>query len=148
MKQSFIETIVGIFVVIGIICIGYLTIKLGKMEVIGHKHYNVSASFQSISGLTPGAYVEIAGVKIGTVDSIYLDPERKVAVVNMKIQKGVILSEDVIAAVKTSGLIGDKYIRLSPGGSDVTLKDGDKIFETESAIDIEDLVSKYIFSDE
>ncbi|MCJ7772799.1 MAG: outer membrane lipid asymmetry maintenance protein MlaD [Desulfobacterales bacterium] len=148
MKQSFIETIVGIFVVIGIVCIGYLTIKLGKMEVIGHKHYNVSASFQSISGLTPGAYVEIAGVKIGNVDSISLDPERKVAVVNMKIQKGVILSEDVIAAVKTSGLIGDKYIRLSPGGSDVTLKDGGKIFETESAIDIEDLVSKYIFSDE
>lgn len=147
MKKPFIETIVGIFVVIGIICIGYLTIKLGKMEVIGHTHYNVSARFQSISGLTQGAYVEMAGVKIGSVDLISLDPERKVAVVNMKIQKDVVLSEDVIAAVKTSGLIGDKYIRLSPGGSDVTLKDGDEIVETESAIDIEDLVSKYIFSD-
>jgi len=148
MKKTSIETIVGIFVVIGIICIGYLTIKLGKMEVIGHKHYTVTARFQSISGLTSGAYVEMAGVKIGTVDSVSLDPERKIAVVNMKINKEVVLSDDVIASVKTSGLIGDKYIRLSPGGSDLMLKDGDMIFETESAVDIEDLVSKYIFSDE
>ncbi len=148
MKKSFIDTIVGIFVVIGIVCIGYLTIKLGKMEVIGHKHYNVSARFQSISGLTPGAHIEMAGVKIGAVDSVSFDVERKVAVVNMKIHKGVTLSEDAIASVKTSGLIGDKYIKLSPGSSDVILKDGDTIYETESAIDIEDLVSKYIFSDE
>jgi phospholipid/cholesterol/gamma-HCH transport system substrate-binding protein len=148
MKKSLVETIVGIFVVIGLICIGYLAIKLGKMEVIGHKHYNITARFQSISGLTTGAYVEMAGVRIGTVDSVSLDSERKVAIVNMKVSRGIILSEDVIAAVKTSGLIGDKYIRLSPGSSDVMLKDGDEIFETESAIDIEDLVSKYIFSDE
>ena len=148
MKKSFVETVVGIFVVIGLICIGYLTIKLGKMEVIGHNHYNITARFQSISGLTSGAYVEMAGVKIGTVDSVSLDAERKVVVVNLKINNGIILSEDVIASVKTSGLIGDKYIRLSPGSSDELLKDGDEIFETESAIDIEDLVSKYIFSDE
>jgi phospholipid/cholesterol/gamma-HCH transport system substrate-binding protein len=148
MKKSFVETIVGLFVVIGLICIGYLTIKLGKMEVIGSKHYQVSARFQSISGLTTGAYVEMAGVNIGNVDSVSLDPERKVAVVNMKIHKEVVLSEDVIASVKTSGLIGDKYIRLTPGSSDMMLKDGDMIFETESAVDMEDLVSKYIFSDE
>jgi len=148
MKKKLVETLVGIFVVIGLICIGYLTIKLGKMEVVGHKHYNLKARFQSISGLTTGAYVEMAGVKIGKVDTISLDAERKVAVVNLKINKGIVLSEDVIAAVKTSGLIGDKYIRLSPGSSDVLLKDGDEIFETESAIDIEDLVSRYIFSDE
>jgi len=148
MKKTFVETTVGIFVLVGIICIGYLTIKLGKMEVIGDKHYMVHARFQSVSGLTTGAYVEMAGVKIGSVGSISLDPERKVAVVDMKIDKHVILSEDVIAAVKTSGLIGDKYIRLTPGSSDVILKDGEMIYETESAIDIEDLISKYIFSDD
>ena len=87
MKKSFVETIVGIFVVIGLICIGYLTIKLGKMEVVGNKHYNVTARFQSVSGLTSGAYVEMAGVKIGTVDSVSLDAERKVAVINLKINR-------------------------------------------------------------
>jgi phospholipid/cholesterol/gamma-HCH transport system substrate-binding protein len=148
MKKTSVEYIVGIFVFIGIICAGYLTIKLGKMEVLGNKHYNVSAHFSSISGLASGAHIEIAGVKIGAVDSIFLDYEKKVAVVNMKIDKKVILSEDVIASVKTAGLIGDKYIRLSPGSSDVILKEGDMIFETESTVDIEDLVSKYIFSDE
>jgi len=148
MKKTFLETVVGIFVVVGIICIGYLTIKLGKMEVVGSKHYDVKAHFQSVSGLTVGAYVEMAGVKIGRVDSVSLEPERKIAIVQMKIDKNIRLSEDVIAAVKTSGLIGDKYIRLSPGSSDVLLKNGDEIFETESAIDIEDLISKYIFSDE
>lgn len=148
MKKAFVETIVGIFVLIGIVCIGYLTIKLGKMEVLGDQHYLLKARFQSVSGLTTGAYVEVAGVKIGAVDSITLDPERKVAVVGLKINKEVNLSEDVIAAVKTSGLIGDKYIRLTPGSSEETLRNGDIIYETESAVDIEDLVSKYIFSEE
>ena len=115
------------------------------MEVVGNKHYNLKARFQSISGLTTGAYVEMAGVKIGTVDSVALDPERKVAIVHLKVDKNISLSEDVIAAVKTSGLIGDKYIRLSPGSSDVMLKNGDEIFETESAIDIESLVSRFAF---
>lgn len=147
MRKKFIETVVGVFVLAGIICIGYLTIKLGKMEVIGDKYYTVSARFQTVAGLTTGAHIEMAGVKIGTVDSVSLDPERKVAIVKMKIKKDYQFSEDVIAAIKTSGLIGDKYIRLSPGSSDVMLEDGDEIFETESAIDIEDLISKYIFSD-
>lgn len=145
MNRSSVETAVGIFVLIGIICVGYLTIRLGKMEWFGADYYSVSAQFQSISGLNTGASVEVAGVQIGKVDSISLDKEEMVAVVKMKIQKGVVLTDDVIASIKTVGLIGDKYIQLTPGGSDEILKPGDTIIETESAIDLEELISKYVF---
>ncbi len=145
MKKGSVETAVGIFVIIGIVCVGYLTIKLGKMELLGENHYPVRARFQSVSGLKPGAAVEMAGVQIGQVDAISLDHERLVAEVKMKIRNEITLTDDVIASVKTSGLIGDKYIKMSPGGSDVVLEAGDMIIETESAVDLEELISKYVF---
>lgn len=145
MKRAYLEMSVGIFVVIGLLCVSWLTIKLGKAEVLGANHYTVSAKFQSVSGLKTGAVVEMAGVQVGKVDSISLDQERMVAVVDMKIQKDLKLSEDSIASVKTSGLIGDKYIKISPGGSEDFLKSGDVITETESAIDLEDMIKKYVF---
>jgi len=145
MKRASIEVSVGIFVLIGIICVGYLTIRLGKMELLGDNYYPLNARFLSVSGLKTGTEVEMAGVQIGMVDSITLDRERKMALVKLKIRKDVILSDDVIASVKTAGLIGDKYIRLSPGGSDQVLKPDDFITETESAVDLEELISKYVF---
>ena len=145
MKRSSIEIGVGIFVVIGIVCIGYLTIRLGKMEWFGDNYYNLYAKFQSVSGLKAGTHVEIAGVAVGRVDSVTLDRETQIALVVLKIQKDVKFTDDVIASVKTSGLIGDKHIKLSPGGSDVELKPDDFITETESAIDLEELISKYVF---
>ncbi|MBW1694867.1 MAG: outer membrane lipid asymmetry maintenance protein MlaD [Deltaproteobacteria bacterium] len=145
MNKSSIEITVGIFVLIGIICIGYLTIRLGKMEWIGDDYYSVNAKFESISGLKTGASVEIAGVPIGKVGSIFLEKEEQVAVVKLKVQKGIVLTDDVIASIKTAGLIGDKYIKLTPGGSDEILNSGDTIFDTESAIDLEELISKYVF---
>jgi len=147
MKDRSIEIAVGIFVFIGILCIGYMTVKLGKMEWFGSDNYAVFARFQSIAGLKTGANVEMAGVKIGKVESISLDPVQQVAMVKIRIQKGVELTDDVIASVKTAGMIGDKYIKLSPGGSDVILKPGDMITETESALDLEELISKYVFGD-
>lgn len=144
-KKTFIETAVGVFVLIGLMCVGYLTIKLGKMELIGDNYYYLQARFQNATGVKKGAQVEIAGVQVGQVDDIALDPKRQVALLRLKIQKGVQLSDDVIASVKTAGLIGDRYIKLSPGGSDSLLKNGDTITETESALDIEELVSKYVF---
>lgn len=147
MKNASIETAVGIFVLIGIVCVGYLTIKLGKMEWFGNDQYPVLARFQSISGLKVGANVELAGVEIGKVESISLDPVRQVAVVQMRIQNGVELTDDTIASVKTAGMIGDKYIKLTPGGSETLLKPGEMIVETESAVDLEDLISKYVFGD-
>jgi phospholipid/cholesterol/gamma-HCH transport system substrate-binding protein len=145
MKKISIETAVGIFILIGIVCVSYLSIRLGKMEWTGDKYYPVFARFQSVSGLIAGAHVELAGVHVGKVESIALDPKRLVAVVELKIQKGVLLSDDVIASVKTSGLIGDKYIQLAPGNSDKVLKPGGMITETESAVDLEALISKYVF---
>ncbi len=145
MKKASIETAVGLFVCIGILCVGYLTVKLGKMEILGKEFYHVKAQFESVAGLKVGASVELAGVQIGKVEAIALDTERMVASVHMKIQSDVALSDDVIASIKTAGLIGDKYIKLSPGGSDLILKSGDTIIETESALDLEELISKYVF---
>lgn len=137
--------VVGIFVLVGILCVGYLAIKLGKMEFIGGNAYPVYARFQSVSGLKEGAKVEIAGVNVGKVDTISLDPEIQIAKIKMMINQDVKLADDTMASVKTSGLIGDKYIKLRPGGSDFTIEPGGTIAETESALDIEELVSKYVF---
>ena len=145
MKRLSTETAVGIFVLIGIVCIGYLTVRLGKMEIIGDNYYSISARFQSIAGLKAGSQVEVAGVAIGQVEGISLDQERWMAVVKMKIDKGVVITDDAIASIKTSGLIGDKYIKISPGVSDIPLEPGEMITETESAVDIEELVSKFVF---
>jgi phospholipid/cholesterol/gamma-HCH transport system substrate-binding protein len=145
MKKSSIDLGVGIFVLIGLVCVGYLTIRLGKMEVFEAEHYFLNARFQSVSGLKAGANIEIAGVPVGKVDSISLDLKEHVALVQLKLKKDVVLTDDVIASVKTAGLIGDKYIKLSPGGSDEILEPGDTILETESALDIEEIISKYAF---
>jgi len=145
MKRASVETVVGLFVLAGIISVGYLAIRLGKMEIIGENTYTLYGQFESVSGLTRGASVEIAGVQVGQVANIHLDQELQVAVVAMKIQRTVELTDDVIASLKTAGLIGDKYIKLFPGGSDLVLKDGDMITETESGVDLEELISKYVF---
>ena len=145
MKKATTEISVGVFVLIGLLCVGYLTIKLGQMELLGDDYYLVNARFDNVSGLRAGAQVEMAGVRIGQVDSITLDRETLFAVVGLKIQNNIQLSDDVIASVKTSGLIGDKFIKISPGGSEEILHNGDTITETESSLDIEDLISKYAF---
>jgi len=145
MKKSSVEVSVGIFVLIGIICIGYLTIRLGNLGWFGEQYYPLYARFQSVSGLKSGAQVEIAGVSVGSVGAITLDRKRMIAVVKLDIENGIELTDDVIASVKTEGLIGDKYIKLSPGGSEKVLKPGDYITETESAIDLEEILSKYVF---
>ncbi len=144
-KKASVELSVGIFVLIGIFCVGYLSVRFGKMEWIGDNYYPVLARFESVAGLKAGAEVQIAGVTVGKVDSVSLDLEEHVALVRMKLETEVVLDEDVIASIKTAGLIGDKYIKLSPGGSDEILSPGDMITETESALDIEELVSKYVF---
>jgi phospholipid/cholesterol/gamma-HCH transport system substrate-binding protein len=145
MNSAKLELTVGIFMLIGIICLGYLSIKLGKMELIGGNNYRITARFDSVSGLKPGARVELAGVEIGTVERIGLSNDSSdQAEVTMKIKDTIKIADDVIASVRTSGIIGDKFIKLKPGGSDQMLKNGSKIRETESAIDIEELVSKFI----
>lgn len=145
MNMVKLEMMVGTFMLIGILCLGYVSIKLGKLEFGSGDFYSVSARFDSVSGLKPGARVEVAGVEVGKVDRIALDAKSgDQALAYLKIKNGVNITDDVIASVRTSGIIGDKFIKLRPGGSDKMLKNNDKIRETESAIDIEELVSKFI----
>lgn len=145
MNQTRTEIIVGIFVLAGLFCLGYLAIRLGKLEVLGNRGYIIYADFASVAGLKPGDPVEIAGVKVGRVESIGLAEDR--ARLGIRINEEVKLQEDTIASVRARGLIGDKYIVLTPGASDRILKVGDKIRETESPPDISDLIGKYIGGD-
>ena len=145
MNMIKLEMMVGTFMLIGILCLAYVSIKLGKMEIVGGDFYSVTAGFDSVSGLKPGARVEVAGVEVGKVDRIALDAKSgDRALAYLKIKTGVKITDDVIASVRTSGIIGDKFIKLRPGGSEKMLKNNDTIRETESAIDIEELVSKFI----
>jgi len=145
MKQSSLELGVGVFVLLGIICVGYLTIRLGEVEVLRDNYYYLNARFTTVTGLKVGAQVEIAGVQVGQVEAVALDPKEFVALVRLKIKETIQLSEDAMASVQTAGLLGDKYIQLSQGGSDQMLKPGDRIIETEPALNIEDLIRKYAF---
>lgn len=142
MRNERLELIVGVFVLIGIACLTYLSVKLGKLELIGGDHYLVNAEFHTASGLKAGGAVEIAGVEVGRIKTIGLTEDR--ALVTLAINTGVKLYDDTIASVKSRGIIGEKYMSLSPGGGGAPLHPGDKIRETESALDLEELVSQFI----
>ena len=144
MKRFDLELAVGFFLLIGIIALGYLSVKLGKLEVLGGEGYTIYGEFLDAGGIKSGAVVEIAGVEVGKVKSISLDKDFQASVA-MVINKGVSIQDDAIASVKTKGIIGEKYIKVAPGGSEQLVPPGGKLRETESAIDIEALVSKYIF---
>lgn len=139
------EIIVGIFVVVGLLAVGYMTLKLGKLELIGGKYYDLKAHFSSISGLKPGAPVEMLGIQIGQVKAFTMDQEDQVAIVEMKIRSDIKIYQDAIAAIKTSGLIGDKYINIDAGGSEDLLEPGATIRDTVPPVDIEELISKFVF---
>jgi len=142
MEKAKLELVVGAFVLVGLICLGYLSIKLGKLEVIGGHLYNVDAEFDSLSGLKPGATVEIAGVEVGRVKAITLKDYR--GLVTLSIRNDVKLFSDTMASIKTRGIIGEKFVSLSPGGGGEVLQPGSKIRDTESGLDLEELVSQYI----
>jgi len=145
MKKYSMETMVGIFVVLGLLCVGYLTLKLGEVSLFGDNSYSLHARFTSVSGLKVGSPVEILGLEVGKVDRMTFDQEQQMALVEMKIKKGIKVYNDAIASIKTAGLIGDKYVQIDPGGSDELLKPGGTITETSSPLDIEELISKYAF---
>ena len=143
MDRSRVNIAVGIFVILGIVALAYLSISLGQISFLGAGGYNVTADFPSVGGLKAGSSVEIAGVEIGRVQSIGLAKYQ--ARVTLRLQPGIKLQEDAIASIKTKGLIGEKYIRISPGGSDKIIGPNGKIREVEAPVDFEELLSKYIF---
>ncbi|HWI69663.1 MAG TPA: outer membrane lipid asymmetry maintenance protein MlaD [Nitrospiraceae bacterium] len=142
MEKTKLEMVVGVFVFIGLVCLGYLSIKLGKLELVGGSVYEVEAQFNSASGLKPGSTVEIAGVEVGRVRGITLIEDR--AKVKLAVNNTVKLYTDTIASIKTRGIIGEKFLALSPGGGGDPLKPGDTIRDTESGLDLEELVSQYV----
>jgi phospholipid/cholesterol/gamma-HCH transport system substrate-binding protein len=142
MNRLNIETAVGLFVLLGIACLAWLSVKLGKLDIVGGDYVPVHAEFTSVSGLKQGASVEIAGVEVGTVATITLRDYQ--ADVLMRIRRGIKLQEDTIASIRTRGLIGDKFVNLSPGASDRLIPPDGKIRETESAVDLEELLGEFI----
>ena len=143
MGRSRVELGVGIFVILGILGLAYLSINLGRVQFLGGGGYVVNADFPTVGGLKSGSSVEIAGVEIGRVESIGLSDYQ--AHVQLRINHGVKLQEDSIASIKTKGLIGEKYIRISPGGSEKLIQQNGKIREVEAPVDLEELISKYVF---
>jgi phospholipid/cholesterol/gamma-HCH transport system substrate-binding protein len=142
MGKAKLEMVVGVFVLIGMVCLAYLSIKLGKLEIIGGAVYEVEAQFNSASGLKPGSTIEIAGVEVGRVRGITLIEDR--AKVRLAVNNTVKLYTDTFASIKTRGIIGEKFLALSPGGGGDPLKPGDTIRDTESGLDLEELVSQYV----
>ncbi len=143
MERTKVNVAVGLFLVVGVLALGYLSIRLGRVSFLGGTGYLVTADFPSVGGLKAGSGVEIAGVLIGRVETIGLaDYQARVV---LRLNSGVKLQDDSIASIKTKGLIGEKYIRISPGGSDKIIPPNGRIREVEAPVDLEELISKYIF---
>lgn len=147
MKKINIQLVTGIFVMLGVAAFTYLAVTVGGVRFTDQPGYTLQARFTNISGLRPGAIIEAAGVRIGTVGAIEFDPDNYEAIVSLRINEGVPVQEDAIAAIRTQGIIGEKFVKISPGGFEELLGDGSEIYETESAVSLEELVSKYIFAD-
>jgi phospholipid/cholesterol/gamma-HCH transport system substrate-binding protein len=147
MKKYSKETLVGIFVVIGLAAIGYMTVNLGNVGFLGENTYSLFGKFNTVTGLREGNPVNMLGLEIGRVEKFTMDQENQVVVVEFKIDKGIEVYDDAIASVKTEGLIGDKYVELDPGGGGDLLADGETITDTNSPTSIMDLISKYAFGD-
>ena len=144
-KRSFsLELLVGLFMLIGILAAGYQAIGLAGISVIPADQYEIKAEFDNISGLEVGAPVEIAGVPVGSVSGIELkDPE---AIVSLRLKKKIDIFDDDIASIRTKGIIGDRYVKISRGASDLTIEPNGTMVETESVVDIEDIIGKFVHS--
>jgi phospholipid/cholesterol/gamma-HCH transport system substrate-binding protein len=143
MRRTPLELTVGVFVLLGILALGWLSIRLGRVDLLGSQGYTVTADFPSVGGLKAGSTVEIAGVEVGRVEAITLaDYQARVV---MTIRHGVRIQEDAIASIKTKGLIGEKFVRINPGGSDRLVPPNGRLTEVEPPVDFEELLSKYIF---
>ena len=144
-KKSFThEFFVGLFALIGCACFAYLAINIAGMKFLDAGYYNVTAEFDNISGLDKGSSVEIAGVPVGDVTSIALDGTS--ALITMRVREDVALRDDDIAAIRTKGIIGEKFIKISPGASEDNIAPGGRISDTDSVMEFEEVIGKLIHS--
>jgi phospholipid/cholesterol/gamma-HCH transport system substrate-binding protein len=134
---------VGLFMVAGILALAYLSVNLGNVDILGRQGYVVYADFPTVGGLQSGAAVEIAGVSVGRVQSISLREYQ--ARVALRIDDAVQIQDDAIVSIKTKGLIGEKFVQINPGGSEKVVSPGGRLTEVEAPVDLEELISKYVF---
>jgi phospholipid/cholesterol/gamma-HCH transport system substrate-binding protein len=144
-KQTRLELFVGIFVLLGLAAVAYLTMKLGSGSLVGGNTYLLEARFSNAGGLHSGSSVLVAGVTVGRVEGVRIDPADYSAIATLRIPTELRLPTDSMASIRTSGLIGDKYVFLSPGADDTYLKPGTRITMTESSVDLESLIGKMAF---
>ena len=147
MKKYALETTVGIFLVFGLLCIGYMAVKFGHVSLFGDNAYSLFARFTTVSGLRVGSPVNMLGIEVGRVGRLTMDQKDQKAVVELRIQKDIQVYDDAIASIKTEGLIGDMFLSIDPGGSGKLLGHGGTITETQPALDIGDLIGKYAFGE-
>ncbi len=148
MRNKQIELLVGVFIVFGFAGLAYLAIQVSGLAFADKQDsYQVVARFDDIGGLTPRAKVAVAGVTIGSVESITFDKELYMALVTMNIDQDIDnLPIDSTASILTSGLLGEKYIGLSIGAEDTFLASGDEVYDTQSALVLENLISQFLFN--
>ena len=147
MKKYAMETTVGIFLVFGLLCIGYMTVKLGHVSLLGDNTYSLFARFTTVSGLRAGSPVNMLGMEVGRVGRLTMDQKDQKAVVEIRIQKDIKVYDDALASIKAEGLIGDMILSFDPGGAGKLLEPGGTITETQPAVDIVDLIGKYAFGE-
>lgn len=147
MKKYFMETTVGAFFFVGVLLIGIMSVKLGHVSFLGEKTYPLTARFSSVTGLRVGSPVYMFGIDVGRVERLSIDQKNQTAAVEMRIRKGIKVYDDAIASIRTEGLIGDKHLRLDPGGAGALLEPGGTITETQPDLDLADLIGKYAFGE-
>lgn len=145
MKQKSLELLVGIFVILGLAAVAYMTLKLGSGELLGRDTYLVEARFANAGGMSKGSSVLLAGVPVGRVESVRMDPSDYCAIATLRLLREVRLPTDTMASIKTTGLIGDKYVALAPGADETEVEEGFRLTLTESAVDLESLIGKMAF---
>ena len=145
MKKNVYESIAGMFVFVGLIVLVYMTVSLGNISLFDDNFIVLKARFNTVTGLRVGNPIEMYGIEIGHVGELTIDDQVQMAMATLNIQKSAQIYSDAIASIKTAGLIGDKFISIDPGGSGKILNHNDIIINTESPVDINDLIGKYAF---
>lgn len=143
-RKLTLEFFVGLFALVSFAAVGYLAVGLGGLEIGTGNHYLIDAEFDNISGLKAGASVEIAGVKVGDVVKVSLDDP--MAITSIRIINSIKIRDDDIFSIRTKGIIGDRYVKISRGASDTYIEPGGRVIETESVVDIEDIIGKFVHS--
>ena len=145
MKKATVETVVGLFMILGFLAFGYLALQLGEVPLLSSGHtYLLKAEFDNVAGIKKGAPVQVASVPVGSVEGISLNKDRY-AVLTMRLDDSLQVPLDSVVSVKSQGIIGDKYIQISLGGDEKNFKPGGMVSDTESSVDIESLISKFAF---